>query len=112
MSRGFPKSRHRPTSEPEAPFHLVLDRLSEQQGAPNGPVSPARAVPTGGWTYAAAEVAPTSSAAAAVEMYDHADGAAATPPSPPRSIEEAVAHELQLSDHLQPADLDRIRRVF
>ena len=32
--------------------------------------------------------------------------------SPPRSVEETVALELNLTDDLRPADLERIRRTF
>ncbi len=45
-------------------------------------------------------------------MYVHADIAGTAPTAPPRSVEETVAHELQLSDDLAPADLERIRRTF
>jgi hypothetical protein len=61
--------------------------------------------------YPAAEVAPVSSAAAASQMYD-VDMAGAEPKAPARTIEETVTHELQLSDDLEPADLERIRRTF
>ena len=45
-------------------------------------------------------------------MYVHTDAAGRAPTVPPRSVEETVAHELQLSDDLKPADLERIRRTF
>jgi hypothetical protein len=45
-------------------------------------------------------------------MYRDADTTAATPNDAPRCVEETVALELQLSDDLQPSDLERIRRTF
>jgi hypothetical protein len=112
MFRGFPKSRYRPSSGPATPFHSVLDQVGRQNEPPAVSVSAARTAPAGGWTYAAAEPAAVSSAASTTEMYVHTDAAGRAPTVPPRSVEETVAHELQLSDDLKPADLERIRRTF
>jgi hypothetical protein len=109
MFRGFPKSRYRPSSGPATPFHSVLDQVGRQNEPPAVSVSAARAAPAGGWTYAAAEPAAVSSAASTTEMYVHAEIPAT---APPRSVEETVSHELQLSDDLKPADLEQIRRTF
>ncbi len=45
-------------------------------------------------------------------MYGDADPSAPAPDGKPRCVEEAVTLELQLSDDLEPADLERIRRTF
>jgi hypothetical protein len=68
-------------------------------------------MPTGNWTYPAADVASLSSAPAAAQMYD-VDATGTAPTTRPRSVEEAVTQELGLSDDLEPADLERIRRTF
>jgi hypothetical protein len=107
----FPKSRFRSKSDHAAPFQLVLDQLGKHQHALSGKVSHSRVLPAGDWTYPAAEVAPVSPAAAAAQMYD-VDIAGTTPKAMPRSVEEAVIQELQLSDGLEQADLERIRRTF
>jgi hypothetical protein len=112
MARGFPKSKYRPSSGDATPFNSVLDQVSRQNEASTVSVAPARAAPAGGWTYAAAEAPAVSSTAATAEMYVHTDAADATAASPPRSVEEAVALELNLTDDLRPADLERIRRTF
>jgi hypothetical protein len=111
MPGNFPKSRHRSKPDHAAPFDLVLDRLGKQQDAPNGATSHSRVVPPGDWPYPAADVPPVSPAAATAQMYD-LDMAGAVAKATPRSIEEAVTQELQLSDDLAPADLERIRRTF
>jgi hypothetical protein len=111
MVHGFPKSRYRPSSGDATPFHSVLDQVSRQNEPPTVSVS-ARAAPSNGWTYAVAEAAAVSSAAAATEMYVHTDAAGTTAASPPRSVEETVDLELNLTDDLRPADLERIRRTF
>ena len=112
MFRGFPKSRYRPSSGPATPFHSVLDQVGRQNEPPAVSVSATRTAPAGGWTYAAAEPAAVSSAASTTEMYVHADTAGRAPTVPPHSVEETVSHELQLSDDLAPADLERIRTTF
>ena len=112
MSRDIPKSRYRSKSDHPAPFHIVLDRLGKHQDTLSDGVSHSRAVPAGDWTYPAADVAPVSSVAAAAQMYIDVDMAGTTPKSPPRSVEEAVTQELQLSDDLEPPDLERKRRTF
>ena len=112
MSRGFPKSKYRQTSDPAAPFDSVLDELSRRHEAPSASLSPAHpapAAPAGGWTYAAAETPAVFSSVAAAEMYVDPDVPFTTAN---RSVEEAVADELQLSDALEPPDLERIRRTF
>ena len=88
MPRNFPKFGYRPKSDPPAPFHVVLDQLHNQQGAPNGAVSHSRVVPAGDWTYPAADAAPVSSVVAAAEMYIDAEVVGTTPQITPRSIEE------------------------
>jgi hypothetical protein len=112
MSRGYPRSRYRPQSNPAAPFQTVLDQLRRQQDAPEGVISRLRGVPAFGWAYPAAEVPPASPIAAAAEMYVAVDIPTTAPKATPRCVEEAVAQELQLSDDLAPADLERIRRRF
>jgi hypothetical protein len=112
MSRDLPKSRYRPKPDPAAPFQAVLDQLHRQQDAPGGAISRGRIGPARGWAYPAAEVTHASSVAAAAEMYIDGDIPGTAPKGTPRSVEEAVAQELQLSDDLEPADLERIRRRF
>jgi hypothetical protein len=111
MSGSFPKSRHRSTPDHAAPFDLVLDQLRKQQDVPSDASSHLRVVPPGDWPYPAADVAAASPATSAAQMYE-VELAATAPKATPRSIEEAVAQELQLSDDLEPADLERIRRTF
>jgi hypothetical protein len=111
MSGNFPKSRHRSKPDHAAPFDLVLDQLGKQQNAPSDASSHSRVLPPGDWPYPAADVAPVSPAAATAQMYD-LDIAGTVAKATPRSIEEAVTQELQLSDDLEPADLERIRRTF
>jgi len=112
MSRDLPNPRFRPKSNPAAPFQTVLDQLHRQQGALGGAISRRRVMPACDWAYPAAEVTPASSVAAAAEMYIDGDISGTTPKGTPHSVEEAVARELQLSDDLEPADLERIRRRF
>jgi hypothetical protein len=105
-------SSRRPKSNPEAPFHIVLDRLSDRGDAPGGTISRWRPAPACDWTCLAEVAAPAASSFAADRMYIDADPSEATPQGTARSVEEAVAQELQLSDNLEPADLERIRRRF
>src|SRR5258705_5796313 len=112
MSNDIPESRYRPRSDRAAPFHAVLDQIHRQQDARSDTISHRPVTPAGGWAYPAEEVGPASSVAAAAEMYIDAEASATTPKEAPRSVEEAVALELQLSDDLEPASLERIRRTF
>ena len=112
MSRGHPKSSYRPKSASTLPFDIVLDRLGMHQDAPRAAPSPSRVAPAGGWTYPAAEAAPASASAAAAEMYVDAEASAPTPNETTLSLEETVALELQISDDLGLAELERMRRTF
>jgi hypothetical protein len=103
---------YRPKPDSVAPFHVVLDGLRDQEAAPGGTESAWRPAPAWDWT-PLGEVAPSSpSAGAAARVYGDADLPAATTGEAPRCLEDTVAQELQLSEDLQPADLERIRRTF
>jgi hypothetical protein len=95
-------------SDSEEAFHIVLDRLIDRGDATVGTVPRWRPAPACDWTGLVDAAAPASGGAAAAEMYIDAGPSEA----PPRSIEEAVALELQLSDDLQPSELERLRRRF
>ena len=99
-------------SDAETPFHIVLDRLSDRDDASSGATSHWRPVPACDWTCLAEAAAPAAASFSAAQMYVDADLTEATPPAPPRSVEEAVAQELRLSDDLEPAELERMRRTF
>jgi hypothetical protein len=108
-------SSWRSKSEAETPFHVVLDRLIEEAEAAGEPPSHTHAMPAYDWTSLAEADAPATIEGAAHRLYidpDGFDGTGATTPAPPRSIEEAVALELHLSDDLEPAEIERRRRAF
>lgn len=112
MSRDLPKSRYRPKPDPAAPFHVVLDQLGQREDAPGGSISRRHAAPQPDWPYPAAEAVPACAVDATAELYLDTAMAQTTPDAAPRSVEEAVALELQLSDDIEPAALERIRRTF
>lgn len=105
-------SSHRSKSDPAAPFNIVLERLIERGGAPNGAVPGWRPAPACDWTPLVDVAAPAASVAATDWMYVDADTPASMPQGTLPSVEEAVARELQLSDTLEPTELERIRRRF
>jgi hypothetical protein len=112
LSCDVPMSSHRPKSDPVAPFHVVLDGLLDQADVPRGTDPGWRSAPACDWTPLGEVAAPVSSSGAAEQMYRDADITATTPDGAPWCVDEAVALELQLSDDLQPGDLERIRRIF
>jgi hypothetical protein len=71
-----------------------------------------RPAPACDWTCLADAATPVASGAVYDRMYGDAELAEATRLGPPPSVEEAVALELQLSDDLAPAALERMRRRF
>jgi len=101
-------SNRQSKSDPEESFHSALDRLISRGDAPIGAISSWRPAPACDWTCVVDVAAPAACGAAAAEMYIDADLSETVP----RSIEEAVALELQLSDDLAPAELERLRRRF
>ena len=105
-------SNRRSRSDPAAPFQIILDRLIDQGGALGDTIPRWRPVPACDWTCLVDVAAPAACSAAAAEMYIDGDIPGTAPKATPRSVEEAVAQELQLSDDLEPADLERIRRRF
>jgi hypothetical protein len=105
-------SSHRSKSGPEAPFHVVLDRLIDRGDASGGTVPRWRPAPACDWTSLIDVAAPNAAGMVGAEMYIDADLAETPPQGPPRSVEEAVALELHLSDDLEPAELERMRRTF
>jgi hypothetical protein len=98
----------RSKSGPEEPFHIVLERLMDRGNAPSATRASWRPAPGCDWTCLVDAPAPAACGAAAAEMYIDTDLSDAAP----RSNEEAVALELQLSDDLAPAELERLRRRF
>ena len=102
----------RSKSAPEEPFHVVLDRLIDRGDLPGGIVPRWRPAPACDWTSVIDVAVPAASGVASAEMYVDADLPEVPPQTPPRSVEDAVALELQLSDDLQPAELERKRRTF
>jgi hypothetical protein len=108
-------SSHRSKSELETPFHVVLDRLMNQADAPGGASARLRPMPGCDWVSLAEAAAPMEVDAVSGQMYIDTDWPYATQAAPqgaPRSVEEAVALELQLSDDLEPSELERRRRTF
>ena len=105
-------SSRRSKSAPVEPFHVVLDRLIDLGDLPGGIVPRWRPAPACDWTSVIDVAVPADSGAASAEMYVDADLPEVLPQTPPRSVEDAVALELQLSDDLQPAELERKRRTF
>ena len=106
-------SSRRSKSDSGTPFHVVLDRLINQGDAPGGATSHWRPVRRRAIGRSLADVAaPAACDTAAAQMYIDADLSEAAPQGTPRSVEEAVALELQLSDDLEPAELERMRRTF
>jgi hypothetical protein len=105
-------SSRRSKSAPEEPFHVVLDRLIDRGDLPGGIAPRWRPAPACDWTSVIDVAVPAASGVASAEMYVDADLPEAPPQAPPRSVEDAVAQELQLSDDLQPAELERKRRTF
>jgi hypothetical protein len=103
---------YRPKTDSVAPFHVVLDGLRDQETAPGGAEAVWRQAPAWDWTPLGEAAAPFPSAGAATRVYGDADLPTATAGEAPRCLEDAVAQELQLSEDLQPADLERIRRTF
>ncbi len=74
-----------------------------------------RPMPGCDWASLAEAAAPIAIDAVAGEMYidtDWPDATQAAPQEAPRSVEEAVTLELQLSDDLEPSELERRRRTF
>jgi hypothetical protein len=102
MPRDFPSFTRKTSVDGPSTFDAVLDQLLEREPPPTAAAFRAHSGAAFDPTYAAA-------------LYEDADlagvGAKATA-EPLRSIEDAVARELSLSDDLEPADLERIRRRF
>jgi hypothetical protein len=78
---------------------------------PRGTAPNWRPAPACDWTCLADAAAPASGAAYD-QMYIDAELADTARQGPPPSVEEAIALELQLSDTLEPAELERMRRRF
>ena len=102
----------RSKSDSGTPFHVVLDRLINQGNAPGGATPHWRPIPACDWTSLAEVAAPAACDIATGQMYIDADLSEAASQGTPRGVEEAVALELQLSDDLEPAELERMRRTF
>jgi hypothetical protein len=79
---------------------------------PRGAAANWRPAPACDWTCLADAAAPAASGAAYDRMYIDAEFADTARHGPPPSVEQAVALELQLSDTLEPAELERMRRRF
>jgi hypothetical protein len=99
-------------TDPVAPFHVVLDGLRDQEAAPHGTEPVWRRAPTWDWPPLGEAASPSPSAGPATGVYGDADLPAATAGEAQHCLEDAVAQELQLSEDLQPTDLERIRRTF
>jgi len=106
-------SSWRSESEAVTPFDVVLDQLIERGGAE---VEPSRRCATLAydWSSLAAPAAPAADVTAN-QLYidtDWSDAAEAAAIARARTVEETVALELQLSDNLEPAEMERRRRLF
>jgi hypothetical protein len=112
MSRDFLRGPRRPDPGPAGAFDGLLDRLAKEEPRPAGHALPRwRLAPDLAWPGAVDTVEPPQPEVAVHSAY--ADGAPVpTPAAAPRSLEEAVALELQLQDIREPADLERARRRF
>jgi hypothetical protein len=115
MPRDFPSFTRKTSVDGPSTFDAVLDQLLEREPPPTAAAFRAHSGAAFDPTYAAAPASLGSAGDAAFALYEDADlagvGAKATA-EPLRSIEDAVARELSLSDDLEPADLERIRRRF
>jgi hypothetical protein len=114
MSRDRSSPARKSNTVAQAPFHVVLDQLGGGGREPGAAIFRPHAAPVFDSTYAAQEAAPAAVEADLAGLYadvDIDDSRMATGESS-RSIEEAVAQELGLSDGLAPAELERIRRQF
>jgi hypothetical protein len=106
-------SSWRSESEAVTPFDVVLDQLIERGGAEVEP-SRRRATLAYDWSSLAAPAAPAADVTAN-QLYidtDWSDAAEAAAIARARTVEETVALELQLSDNLEPAEMERRRRLF
>jgi len=106
-------SSWRSESEAVTPFDVVLDQLIERGGAEVEP-SRRRATLAYDWSSLAAPAAPAAYVTAN-RLYidtDWSDAAEAAAIARARTVEETVALELQLSDNLEPAEMERRRRLF
>jgi hypothetical protein len=106
-------SSWRSESEAVTPFDVVLDQLIERGGAEVEP-SRRRATLAYDWSSLAAPAAPAADVTAN-RLYidtDWSDAAEAAAIARARTVEETVALELQLSDNLEPAEMERRRRLF
>lgn len=103
----------RSESERVTSFDVVLDRLIERGDTIDQP-SPRRAASAYDWSSLAESAAPAAHVTGE-RPYFEADWSDAVEPAtiaPPCTIEEAVALELQLSNGLEPAEIERRRRLF
>lgn len=120
MSRDSPSSARKSNSDGTAPFQVMLDQLLGHEQPAGTARFPPPSTPAFDPTYAAPPAAPGSFGGAAAELYADAETESDSPIEDlavllvelPTSVEEAVAQELRLSDVLQPAELERVRRRF
>ncbi|MGE0850227.1 MAG: hypothetical protein AB7O44_11495 [Hyphomicrobiaceae bacterium] len=114
MPRDIPSFARKTSVDGPSTFDAVLDQLLEREPPPAAAAFRAHSGAAFDPTYAAAPASPGSAGDAASTLYEDADlaGVGAEVAEPPRSIEDAVARELRLSNDLEPAELERIRRRF
>lgn len=104
-------SDHSLKSGHPAPFHSILADLLARQEAPGAATLRARRAPPMAPQEAAPAIAAVCPIAATAELYVDPEATDAASPTA-RSIAEAVALELQLSEGLGLAELERMRRTF
>jgi hypothetical protein len=95
-----------------APFDAMLDELLGPRSMPGSGSFRPRVASSFDPTFTAPRADPGSFQGAAAELYGSADDAPLNVSGASLSVEEAVASELSLSDDLQPAALERLRRRF